>query len=378
VTVQEVPNPRQLYRAWVTDMADLLNPETISEVNQMISRLEAENSSEIAVVTVSDTKPYQTPKQFATELFNYWGIGKKGKDNGVLFLISESDLPEGQQRSYRRVEIEIGYGIEKILPKARIRSIIEQEIVPYFQQGDFSGGTLAGTKALIAVLRENPITAVSSKAANMTPAANEVFYALLGILVLACGWCISVFLRPTGLEPEGKSRGYASAKDAKADCVKCRQAMEKLDSQSLLSYLSPAEQVAQRIGSVSFDGWRCPNCYPNLTGRGFHLRTYVLDNSRFSTCPNCQFLTVERTVQVTQPATEYQEGKRLVTKKCQCCTYYQANVETIPRITSSSGDTYYSDSGGSSCDGGSSWGGDSGGGDFGGGDSGGGGDGGGW
>ena len=53
----------------------------------MISELEKENGTEIAVVTVPTTKPSPTPKAFTTELFNTWGIGKKGKDNGILFLI---------------------------------------------------------------------------------------------------------------------------------------------------------------------------------------------------------------------------------------------------------------------------------------------------
>jgi uncharacterized protein len=53
VTVQDVPNPRQVYWGWVTDMANLLDSETKARLNQMLSKLEAENGTEIAVVTVS-------------------------------------------------------------------------------------------------------------------------------------------------------------------------------------------------------------------------------------------------------------------------------------------------------------------------------------
>jgi uncharacterized protein len=53
-------------------MANLLNPQTQAKLNQMISKLEAENGTEIAVVTVPDTAPAPSPKQFATKLFNYW------------------------------------------------------------------------------------------------------------------------------------------------------------------------------------------------------------------------------------------------------------------------------------------------------------------
>jgi uncharacterized protein len=91
-----------------------------------------------------ETKPADSLKAFATELFNYWHIGKKGQDNGVLFLISKGD---------RRVEIETGYGVEAILPDAKVGSIIQQEITPRFKQGDFDAGTLAGTQALVMVLQ---------------------------------------------------------------------------------------------------------------------------------------------------------------------------------------------------------------------------------
>lgn len=95
VNVEAVPNPRQTNGGWVTDMADMLTPDTETELNQMISILEAKNGSEIAVVAVPETAPSATPKEFATKLFNRWGIGKKGKDNGVLFLISTRRSPSG-------------------------------------------------------------------------------------------------------------------------------------------------------------------------------------------------------------------------------------------------------------------------------------------
>jgi len=146
VPVEQVPNPRQANGGWVTDMADILSPATEAELNQMINQLEVKNGTEIAVVTVPETAPSATPKQFATALFNHWHIGKAEKDNGVLFLISKGD---------RRVEIETGYGVESILPNALVGEIISQEITPRFKQGDYNGGTIAGTKALLVKLEPN-------------------------------------------------------------------------------------------------------------------------------------------------------------------------------------------------------------------------------
>ncbi|MEG4021331.1 TPM domain-containing protein [Microcoleus sp. S13C4] len=152
ITVQEVPNPRQLNNTWVTDNANILSDSTETQLNQMILDLEKKNGLEIAVVTVPDTKPSATPKAFATELFNSWGIGKEAKNNGVLLLITSGE---------RRVQIETGSGIQSILPNAKVVGIIKTEITPRFKQQDFDGGTLAGTKALVNVLQTPMVNAQS-------------------------------------------------------------------------------------------------------------------------------------------------------------------------------------------------------------------------
>ncbi len=125
VSIEDVPNPKQVQGGWVTDMANVLSPETEAKINTTLSKLAATNGSEIAVVTVPETSPSATPKDFATDLFNYWGIGKKGEDDGVLVLISKGD---------RRVEIETGYGVEDVLPDALVGNIINQKITPQFKQ----------------------------------------------------------------------------------------------------------------------------------------------------------------------------------------------------------------------------------------------------
>ncbi|WP_299406460.1 YgcG family protein [Acaryochloris sp. IP29b_bin.148] len=142
IPVSEVPNPRQ-DNNWVMDMADLLSPDSEAQLNQMISDLEKTDGAEIAVVTVLDTKPSASPKAFATELFNTWGIGKKGEDNGILFLVSKNE---------RRTEIETGYGVESILPDAQVGNILRTQVTPSFKQGNFDAGIVKGTQAIIQVL----------------------------------------------------------------------------------------------------------------------------------------------------------------------------------------------------------------------------------
>jgi uncharacterized protein len=372
-------------------MADILSPATETNLNQQISQLEAKNGSEIAVVTVPDTAPSASPKEFATTLFNHWGIGKKGKDNGVLLLISQGD---------RRVEIETGYGVEGILPDAKVGNIIQKDITPKFKKSDFNGGTLAGTKALIVSLSGNasPIRSSADQLSSSTPNVSSTpdssnlaaedkagigefgwIYGLVGGIGAWAGIAYFRSRRPIILEPEGRSRTKKQDLRRPGHCASCQQPMKRLDYSSIQSHLSRPEQVAHQIGSVNFVGWQCPSCHSHLAKPGIHIRAYASASTDFSNCPTCHELTVRRSSRVLQSPTQYSEGRRLITYTCQCCHYHKEIDETIPRLPpppppSSSSGSWNSSSGSS---GGFSGGGSSGGG-FGGGSSGGGGAGGSW
>jgi uncharacterized protein len=74
---------------------------------------------------------------------NTWGVGVKGKDNGILIGISNG---------YRRMRIQNGYGIEKIISDEETKEIIDKYFIPYFKNGDYYSGTLTGLTRLIALL----------------------------------------------------------------------------------------------------------------------------------------------------------------------------------------------------------------------------------
>ena len=97
--------------------------------------MEQQTSAEIVVVTVRTTAPL-TLEGYAVELFQKWGIGKRGTDNGVLLLVASDD---------RKVRIEVGYGLEGAITDLQSKLIIEDIIVPYFKKGSFDGGIAAGS-----------------------------------------------------------------------------------------------------------------------------------------------------------------------------------------------------------------------------------------
>ena len=91
--------------------------------------------SRVLIVTVHDVPAGQTPKQFATALFNKWGIGSKQRGNGVF-------------KNAKRVEIEVGEGIEQRFDNSWCTSMLKAEVIPSFKQGKFGAGVLHGVEQI--------------------------------------------------------------------------------------------------------------------------------------------------------------------------------------------------------------------------------------
>lgn len=122
----------------VNDFAGVLDQGTTEKLKSLCSALEKKTSAELAIVTVKTVAPLDS-KTYAVKLFEKWGIGKKGKDNGLLLLVAVDD---------HRVEIEVGYGLEGVLTDARAGRILDEYVVPRFKEGDYNSGIYNGAAAL--------------------------------------------------------------------------------------------------------------------------------------------------------------------------------------------------------------------------------------
>ena len=110
--VQDLPKPTN----YVSDFAGVLSPETVTSLNRLCAQVDRQAHAQIAVVTIKslDGEPIEN---FATALEDKWKVGKKGTDRGLLLIFATSD------RKYR---IEVGYGLEGILPDGRVGDIGRQ------------------------------------------------------------------------------------------------------------------------------------------------------------------------------------------------------------------------------------------------------------
>ncbi|MGN6567193.1 MAG: TPM domain-containing protein [Flavipsychrobacter sp.] len=133
------PNPPRL----VNDLANCMTTDQQAQLEAKLERYNDSSSTEIAIVTIKSLGDYDI-SDYALKLGNIWGVGKKGKYNGVMVLASIND---------RKINISPAKGLEGALPDAICAQIIRHEIVPAFKQGDYYDGFSSAADAIIAATK---------------------------------------------------------------------------------------------------------------------------------------------------------------------------------------------------------------------------------
>jgi len=196
----------------VTDNADILSKDTRRAIAESLKAHEQKTGNQIAVLTIRSLEG-ESIEEYAVAVFNAWKLGQKGKDNGILVVVAPND---------RRMRIEVGYGLEGILPDGAAGSIIRTIMTPQFKTGNYNGGIQAGIQAIIDVLEGGKLTAAESTAAgkekenassrlgldDMGLSITErillgafIFgiiglFTIIGILTPGVGWFLYLFLIP--------------------------------------------------------------------------------------------------------------------------------------------------------------------------------------
>ena len=128
---------------YITDKANILGKKAENRIERWLWNIEKKTKVEIIVVTIGSIKDFPgTPnnniEEFATGLFNKYGIGNPPANNGVLLLVSVGDRKA-------RIELGAGYGHAR---DADARRIMDEIIVPKFRNADYAGGITEGVKAI--------------------------------------------------------------------------------------------------------------------------------------------------------------------------------------------------------------------------------------
>ncbi len=165
---------------YVNDFAGFFKANETAYLRALLSDLEQNTTAEVTVVTMQTTAPY-APSEYRTKLFNAWGIGKKDKDNGLLILYAVTE---------HRIEVEVGYGLEGILPDSKVGRLLDEYYVPLRDQNRTVGGIMSFTAQISSAIRSEYGSNTNSGGSDFVSviiiiAMFSIFIAFFVILILS-------------------------------------------------------------------------------------------------------------------------------------------------------------------------------------------------
>ena len=154
----------------VVDDAGMMDAATKAALTQKLADFEKKGSDQIVVATIPSLDGEEI-EPYANRLFRFWKLGQAKENNGVLLLVAKND---------RKMRIEVGYGLEGTLTDLHSKLIIENDLVPAFRAGDFSGGIEKAVDDIIMVLEGNPEELEARGARNQQSSYNgdDLFFAV--------------------------------------------------------------------------------------------------------------------------------------------------------------------------------------------------------
>lgn len=166
VSAQTFPQPQDKY---VNDFAGFLDSASVLELRGLLSAVEQNTTAEVVIVTVQTTAPLPR-QQYRTELFNNWKIGKAANDNGLLILYVTGE---------KKIEVEVGYGLEGILPDSKVGSILDEFYVPNRDSNQTVLGIVLATQEFARVINANAEEVRAGNAGRSIVQNGDIIYFLL-------------------------------------------------------------------------------------------------------------------------------------------------------------------------------------------------------
>lgn len=138
VLLLSVEFPKPTPYKYVNDYVGVLDKTTVEKIISVGKELEDKTTAQVVVAVVPSLSGL-TIEEYANRLFREWEIGQKEKNNGVLLLVAMND---------RKVRIEVGYGLEGAIPDGKAGRTLDEYVIPYFKNGEYSKGIYYGYLAI--------------------------------------------------------------------------------------------------------------------------------------------------------------------------------------------------------------------------------------
>jgi len=172
--IPERPNPPKL----VNDFTKTLQENEIQSLESRLVQFNDSSSTQIAIVLVNDFGGTDK-SDFAYKLGEKWGVGQKGKDNGIVIVIKPKT---GQERG--EAYIAVGYGLEGVIPDATAKRIVDAEMIPNFKNGNYYAGLNAAVDKIIALSRHEFTATAYMKKTQKSPFIMLIPFIIIGIIML--------------------------------------------------------------------------------------------------------------------------------------------------------------------------------------------------
>ena len=359
-TPESVPNTKIQNNSYISDPSNILDEETYNQINSKLTFLEDSIGSEVALVMLPSIGE-AVPKDFAYKLFNLWGIGEKGSDNGLLILFVLDQ---------KRVEFETGNGLESILPDAICKRIITNELIPSFKNEAYGEGLLKGVIAISSII-QNPKNAVEFEEKE-NKGEGGFFLEMYGYLTAFVNGIILLLLGRSFKKNETPYNKYHTLKKynitplafifpipflgilwfVRKEMKKWRNTppqephgvkLSKEQENRSQSHLNTGQSKEVELGVAEYDVWVGDGVEPTI------LR-YIKSPKSYTKCPSCKFQTEKLASSTTLRAATYSNtGEELLRYACLHCGNQREKINIIPKKvrSSSSGGSGGGRSGGS-------------------------------
>ena len=353
-TTSEVPDVHRAdRREFVANPDGILSPAAVAKLNVMLDSMRRALTVEPIVVAIDNIDDPADPSEFATELFSLWGLGKADKDNGLLILIV---------KDIHKATIRTGYGLEGVLPDVSCGRIIRNVMAPAFREDNYDAGVL-GAVAVIDEIISDPAVAEEYRSSQRdvdegTDESEDFFgiYVLIACFVAVMmllsfllnlaqvrkksdHWKYKYFLgwKPVFLILTFAGLGIPAIasiplllclnnwRNHARNCPNCGTKMKKVDEVHDNDYLTPAQDLEERLNSVDYDVWLCPNCGET------DIIPYILTASPYIECDRCHARTARlvRDRIITRP-TGSRPGRGAKEYECLNCRNRQQRLYDIP------------------------------------------------
>jgi TonB family protein len=149
---------------YFNDYAGVTTQREQHDLNERLAKFDKETTNQVVVAIFPKMDSASSLDEYTLQIAKAWGVGQGDKANGVILFVFVSD---------RKMRIQVGYGLTGVLTDVLCKEILEQEITPYLQKGDFGGGLAAGIDSILRIVRGQP-TSAASPMACVTPVSTPV------------------------------------------------------------------------------------------------------------------------------------------------------------------------------------------------------------